>query len=75
MYGCTGGGNYILKTPNGVIPVIIVITAHIGIKENRLLLRLLFGIYFCNTVINVQVFTRRKNENKTLEAEIQIFHN
>lgn len=57
MYRCTGGGNYILKTPNGVIPVIIVITTHIGIKEKGLLLRLLFSIYFFNTVINVQVFT------------------
>ncbi len=57
MYRCTGGVNYILKTPNGVIPVIIVITAPVGIKEKRLLLRLLFGIYFFNTLINVQVFT------------------
>ena len=45
MYGCTCDGNYIQNTPNGVIPVIIVITASIEMEEKWLLFKLRSGIF------------------------------
>lgn len=75
MYECTCGGNYIQNTPNGVIPVIIVINIPIGKTEKCLLFELLFGILYLNTVIKVHVLARNKNEKKTLGEEIQKIHN